>query len=61
MPQIIVTAGRASDPREEAILLRERVSPTDFESDHFQSQLVERLGWAVVDADEAEQDTRNGR
>lgn len=35
-------------------MLRERVNVTDFESDHFATQLVERLGWAVSDADEAE-------
>lgn len=51
MPQIIVTAARGS---EEAVMLCERVSVTDFESDHFARQLVERLGWAVSDAHEAE-------
>jgi hypothetical protein len=35
-------------------MLRERVNVTDFESDHFAAQLVERLGWAVSDADDAE-------
>jgi hypothetical protein len=54
MPQIIVTADRAE--REEApVLLRERVNVTDFESDHFAAQLVERLGWAVSDAAEVEE------
>jgi hypothetical protein len=50
MPEIIVTAGRAED----AVMLRERVNVTDFESDHFAAKLVERLGWAVSDADEVE-------
>jgi len=54
MPQIIVKADRDTDTRDGAVMLRERVSPADFESDHFQAQLVERLGWAVVDADQAE-------
>lgn len=35
-------------------MLCERVSLSDFESDHFASQLVERLGWAVGDAVEIE-------
>jgi hypothetical protein len=35
-------------------MLRERVNVADFESDHFAAQLVERLGWAVGDAHEAE-------
>jgi hypothetical protein len=50
MPHIIVTA----DQGEEAVMLRERVNVTDFESEHFATQLVERLGWAVSDADQAE-------
>jgi hypothetical protein len=37
-------------------MLRERVNVADFESDHFAAQLVERLGWAVEDAHEAETD-----
>jgi hypothetical protein len=49
-----VTADRADDREEAAVMLRERVSVNDFESAHFASQLVERLGWAVGDADEAE-------
>jgi hypothetical protein len=56
MPHIIVTADPATDRREGAVTLQERISPGDFESDHFQAQLVERLGWAVVDADEVEHD-----
>jgi hypothetical protein len=31
-------------------MLTERVNVRDFESGHFQVQLVERLGWAVGDA-----------
>jgi hypothetical protein len=54
MPQIIVTADRSDHMDEGAVMLRERVNVADFESDHFAAQLVERLGWAVNDADEAE-------
>lgn len=36
-------------------MLRERVTVADFESQHFADQLVERLGWAVSDADDVEQ------
>ena len=56
MPQIIVTADRTTDHDEAPVLLRERVNVTDFESDHFAAQLVERLGWAVSDAYEVERD-----
>ncbi len=54
MPQIIVTADRSTDRDEAPVMLRERVSVSDFESDHFAKQLVERLGWAVNDAREVE-------
>lgn len=54
MPQVIVTADRGAAFGEGAVTLRERVSVADFESEHFATQLVERLGWAVGDADEAE-------
>lgn len=60
MPQVIVTADRSNDRGEGAVMLRERVSPADFESNHFQTQLVERLGWAVSDAKEVEQDADGG-
>jgi hypothetical protein len=55
MPQIIVAADRGAAFREGAVTFRERVSVADFESAHFAAQLVERLGWAVEDADEVEQ------
>jgi len=54
MPQIIVTADRGAAFGEGAVMFRERVTVADFESDHFGKQLVERLGWAVGDADVVE-------
>jgi hypothetical protein len=53
MPQILVTAD-GTDGRETVVLLRERVIPSDLESDHFSAHLVERVGWALVDADDIE-------
>ena len=55
MPQIIVTADSRTDGDERAVMFTERVNVSDFESPHFQSQLVERLGWAVGDAQVIEQ------
>jgi hypothetical protein len=52
MPQIMVTAD--SEGEEGAVMLRERVNLADFDSDHFAWQLVERLGWAVSDAQQVE-------
>jgi hypothetical protein len=54
MPQIIVAADRGAAFGEGAVTFRERVNVADFESQHFATQLVERLGWAVEDADDAE-------
>jgi hypothetical protein len=59
MPQILVVA----DPPQEdgsTVVYRERITTTDLESDHFSGQLVERVGWAVLDADRLEEPSRNG-
>jgi hypothetical protein len=53
MPQILVV----TDTRDETagdVVYSERVALTDLESDHFSGQLVERVGWAVHDADQME-------
>lgn len=55
MPQIIVTADKPVEGDERPVMFSERVNVRDFESGHFQSQLVERLGWAVGDAAAVEQ------
>lgn len=55
MAQIIVTAGTGYGVEEGTVMLQERVNATDFESDRFTSNLLERLGWAVEDANAAEQ------
>jgi hypothetical protein len=54
MPQIIVRADRRDRRGDGPVMLTERVNVSDFESDHFAAQLVERLGWAVSDASEVE-------
>jgi hypothetical protein len=53
MPQILVVTD-VHDDRDSTVVYRERVSLTDLESDHFSGQLVERVGWAMSDADEIE-------
>ena len=57
MPQIIVTADTQAEDGQPPIMFRERVSVSDFESAHFAAQLIERLGWAVGDADEVNRRT----
>lgn len=59
MPHIIVVADGFQDPEEGAVMLRERISSTDLESQHFAVHLLERLEWAVGDAHEAEQVPRS--
>lgn len=55
MPQIIVKADH-TDRDEDQVMLRERINVTDFESERFAANLVERLGWAVLDASEVERE-----
>jgi hypothetical protein len=52
MPQILVIAdsSRGSDE----VVYRERVARSSLESEHFAGQLMERVGWAVGDADDLE-------
>jgi hypothetical protein len=60
MARIIVTTGpvgarSASALAEEApVLLDEQVSSAHLCDDHAAEQLIERLAWAVTDADDAE-------
>jgi hypothetical protein len=56
VPRILVTTDQP-DGHETAVLLQERVIPSDLDSDHFSARLVERVGWALVDADEIEHPT----
>lgn len=53
MPQILVAAD-TSEESASTVVYRERIALSDLESDHFSAQLVERVGWAVLDADEIE-------
>ncbi len=54
MPQILVVTDLQEDDTDSTVVYRERISLSDLESDHFSGQLVERVGWAVLDADELE-------
>jgi hypothetical protein len=42
-------------------MLMERINLSDFESQHFAGQLVQRLGWAVSDAHDAEREADRTR
>lgn len=55
MPQILVVTDPPGES-ESTVVYRERVASTDLESAHFSGQLVERVGWAVQDANLLERD-----
>ncbi|MCW3067617.1 MAG: hypothetical protein JWL67_242 [Solirubrobacterales bacterium] len=58
MPRIIVTT--EGSPRPDApVLLEEWVNPQHLQDNHSAEQLIERIGWAVSDADDIER--RNPR
>ena len=52
---IMVTADRP-DGGVSTPIHTERVERRDLESEHFSAQLLERLGWALTDAEEASRD-----
>ncbi len=56
MPRIIVTADPVSpEPNDHAaVLLEEHVHSVHLSTEHAAAQLVERLAWAVSDAERAE-------
>lgn len=53
MTQILVVAD-LQDDADKAVVYRERVNLSDLDSDHFSGQLVERVGWAMLDAQQLE-------
>jgi hypothetical protein len=44
-----------AEQRESRLFLDERVNPVHLSTDHAAMQFIERLGWAISDAEEAEQ------
>ena len=59
MARILITTD-SDDGAAPAVLLEERVLPAHFDSDHYSAQLVERVGWAIVDAEASQGGTANG-
>jgi hypothetical protein len=54
MPRIIVTTDPPQLPGGAPVLLDEQVQSVHLSSGHAAAQLVERLAWAISDAEEAE-------
>jgi hypothetical protein len=55
MPRVLVTTQR-SDALDSPVLLDESVSPMHLEDEHAAAQLIERIAWAVTDAENVEQE-----
>ncbi len=53
MPRIRITTDPITNP-DVAVVFDERIATSDLDSDHFATALVERIGWALADADDAE-------
>lgn len=53
MARIIVTAD-PSNRSDEPVLLEERVYPVHLSSDHSAAQLIQRLAWAISDAEKTQ-------
>jgi hypothetical protein len=53
MPRVMVTTDQA-ELGDATVLLDEQVHPIHLSGDHSAMQFIERLGWAISDAEEAE-------
>lgn len=58
MPTITVSSNGSVD-EESAVTLSENVQPEHLADDHHAAQLIERVGWAVSDAKDAEDPGRS--
>jgi hypothetical protein len=62
MPSLIILADSATDEPfalshdRRAFQLKERVTSSDVSDPHVAAQLIERIGWALLDAEHAETD-----
>ena len=56
MPKIIVQANQ-SDSDAGRVTLSERVVATHLQDNHYAAQLIERLAWAAIDAEQLETPT----
>jgi hypothetical protein len=50
VPRILITT-EARDEPDVLVMLDERIATSDLTSDHFAGQLVQRIAWALADAE----------
>ena len=60
MPRILVMT-EPEESRETPVLLDEAVRPEHLLDEHAAAQLIERIGWAVTDANDVEHRTAGAR
>jgi hypothetical protein len=53
MPRILVITEPVQKP-DAGVMLDEQIATADISSDHFARHLVERIGWALADAESTE-------
>jgi hypothetical protein len=58
MPQIIVQV-RTPNNILGTVTLKEHVVPTEQQNEHYIAQLIERVSWALTDAEQLESQTNN--
>jgi hypothetical protein len=54
MPSILIVPDTGTDDAARRFKLLERVSTSDLRDEHIRAQLLERIGWAVEDAEAEE-------
>ena len=54
MPSILIVPDSGTDDVTSRFMLLERVSVSDMRDEHIRAQLLERIGWAVEDAEREE-------
>jgi hypothetical protein len=55
MPRILITTEASGEP-DVLVMLDERIATADLASDHFAGQLVQRIAWALADAENTERE-----
>lgn len=61
MPRVIITTDSSPVPADASILLNEHVRSVHLSTDHAATQFVQRLAWAISDAEDADHREPGGR
>ncbi|HUH79740.1 MAG TPA: hypothetical protein VLZ06_00305 [Solirubrobacteraceae bacterium] len=60
MPRVIVITEQRTPGHREAVLLDEQVHSIHLDTDHSAGQFIQRLGWAISDAEDVERSRTAG-